>query len=323
MSDQANIINYLARCKYNLKSGEYLEAAINAYWCIQYCINGEPYGMSGENLRKAHLEAEMILGKATKKIKNIPLSKTTFVYGTICPKLLWLHKNKYDARRISEETQRKFDYGHNIGRIAQKLFPGGVDASIGNCERTIDMTPCSLPFYLKQHLWIEKTAKQYMHNTIYEAAFVYDDVFAAVDILKPSELGHIAYEVKSSVTINDTIISDCALQYYVLSHNCKLEDFFLIYINEDYFKEIEIPLDQVMESNVDIHRLFVVESVLSKILPLQNDIRKKLQDCKATLRMKGEPKIKMGKQCSSPYDCMYSYYCKNEDSIRRFKFSFW
>lgn len=310
MSEYGNILYHLEACKKAWESKDYLDAAINAYWCVQYCEQGEPYGIPNEELRNSEYQARKIYIKASKKFRNSILSKTTFIYGTICPKLLWLYKNKYNLRKVSENTQRKFEAGHNIGYLAQSLFPNGIDASAFDSDRIIDGSKISLPFSLKQQLWTTQTQKLFKVNTVYEAAFVYDDVFAAVDILNKTEFGYIAYEVKCSDAITETFLKDCALQYYVISKNCKLDDFYLIYLNRDYLEEAQIPLDKINASNVDIRRLFKIESVLSKILPLQVYILENIKGCKSILK-KGEPSIATGSQCDTPYECMYKQYCSH------------
>ena len=313
MSDQANILYCLEECKKSYKNKDFLDAAVNAFWCVKYCEQGEPYGMSWKEILKAKSEALFILGSCSRKFKSSKLSKTTFVYGTICPKLLWLYKNKYNLRKISEETHKKFDIGHRLGALAQKLFPNGIDASNLNSECIIDMSRFSLPFNLKQQLWLNNTKYFYQEHTVYEAAFVYDDVFAAVDILTNDSNEHTAYEVKSCTAINETLLTDCALQYYVINHNCKLKDFFLVYLNEQYINEIKIPLEEINELNVDIDRLFIKESVLFRIMQLQDRIRNQIKSCKSILSKK-EPSVEMGPQCKSPYECMFTHYCKFKDS---------
>lgn len=312
MSDAGVIVDYLEYSKKALEEGDQLEAAHFAYWSLQYCNHGEPYGLDSHDLYSYMGEAEDIYRKTSKNFKPALLSKTTFVCGTICDRLLWLYKNKYSKRVITPETQKKFDGGHVIGSLAQKLFPEGTDASLVWEEEVIDMSRIHLPFNLKQHLWIDKTKKNFKDTTVYEAAFIYDDVFAAVDILVPGQSSHMAYEVKASKAISDTFIKDCALQYYVISHNTKIDDFFLVYLNEEYLNEIDIPLTDITESNVDIKRLFTKESVLERILPLQKDVAEKIKRCK-TILSKREPETSMGKQCSSPYDCMYKEYCRNKE----------
>lgn len=312
MSDQVNILYYLEECKKSYKTKDFLNAAVSAYWCVKYCEYGEPYGMSREELSRAESEAWSIFRSCSRKFKSCKLSKTTFVYGTICPKLLWLYKNEYNLRCVSVETQKKFDEGHIMGTLAQRLFPDGIDASDVGTECIIDKCQFYLPFNLKQQLWLNRTEEYYRDHTVYEAAFVYNDVFAAIDILTKGINGHIGYEVKSSKSITETLLKDCALQYYVISKNCKLEDFFLVYVNEQYLDDIQIPLGEMNESNVDMERLFIKESVLSRIMPLQEDIKSKIEFCKSILSQ-GAPSIKMGDQCTSPYECMFTQYCKNAD----------
>ena len=174
------------------------------------------------------------------------------------------------------------------------------------------MSRFSLPFNLKQQLWLNKTVKFYQRQTVYEAAFVYDDVFAAVDILVNDSNEYIAYEVKSCTAITETLIKDCALQYYVISKHCCLKDFFLVYVNEQYLNGIQIPFEEMDESNVDIEQLFIKESVLSRILPLQDEVRNQIESCKSILG-KQEPSVEMGLQCMSPYECMFTHYCKFKD----------
>lgn len=313
MSDYANILYFLEESNKLYRAKSYLNAAVSAFWCLKYCEEGEPYGISAEKLCEARSKARSIYNSCLNRLPSPMLSKTTFVYGTICPKLLWLYKHKFNYRHISDETQQKFDYGHNIGSLAQKLFTNGIDASVIGNSCKIDMSRITIPFKLRQHIWIKQTADLYNDHTIYEAAFEHNGVFAAVDILERGTLDHIAYEVKCSSKISDTFLTDCALQLYVISHHCKLKDFFLIYINESYLQETQIPFDSITESNIDIERLFIKESVLSRILPLQEKVKAQIESFKLILSQK-EPSIPMGCQCSAPYECMFSHYCSKKQT---------
>ena len=66
----------------------YAEAAVNAWWCVKYCEEGEPYGMSVEGMQSMIRESQAILRKCKKHFESSRLSKTTFVYGCICRRLL-------------------------------------------------------------------------------------------------------------------------------------------------------------------------------------------------------------------------------------------
>ena len=56
------------------------------------------------------------------------LSKTKYMNGLQCPKLLWFICN--DPEKVPEpdaSTQSIFDQGHLVGELAKKLFPEGID----------------------------------------------------------------------------------------------------------------------------------------------------------------------------------------------------
>ena len=96
--------------------------------------------------------------------------------------------------------------------------------------------------------------------------------------------------------------------YTVISNNLKLSDFVLIYLNKDYIPELNIPLDQLTIDNCDITKLFVKESVLDKILPIQYKVKSDIVRFK-NIQKVGEPKIKRGDHCSIPYECAFIDYC--------------
>ncbi|MDZ7740732.1 MAG: hypothetical protein U5Q03_03020 [Bacteroidota bacterium] len=56
------------------------------------------------------------------------LSKSTFIRGVQCLKSLYLNKKRPFLRdRLSAEQRAKFSRGHEVGLLAQELFPGGTD----------------------------------------------------------------------------------------------------------------------------------------------------------------------------------------------------
>ena len=56
------------------------------------------------------------------------LSKSRFVAGVQCPKLLWWKVHEPDAVELQPDTvlQDRFDQGQAVGELATTLFPGGV-----------------------------------------------------------------------------------------------------------------------------------------------------------------------------------------------------
>src|ERR1035437_1252972 len=112
------------------------------------------------------------------------ISKSSFIKGIQCDKQLYLYKYHYDwMDEVSESQQLIFDRGHDVGELAQKLFPGGIKA-------TEDPKKPSQAIQITIEL-IESGAK-----VIYEAAFGFDEVLVIADIIVWDGNTWNIYEVK-------------------------------------------------------------------------------------------------------------------------------
>lgn len=222
-------------------------------------------------------------------MKSYTLSKSSFIKGIQCEKQLYLYKHFYKLRDpISEEQQAIFTRGTNVGKLAQDLFPGGVDLSPAN------------PFQYEKAAKLTQERIQSGVKVFYEPSFIYDELLVAVDILvKQRNKWHIN-EVKSSTSISDTYLMDAAVQYYVLRNSgLDIKDVSIIYMNNQYVKRGEL----------DIHQLFTIESVFDLIEELQDMIPERISSFKKVLKSKSIPDIKIGPQCNDPYPCSFLGYC--------------
>ena len=135
------------------------------------------------------------------------LTKSNYLLGLQCPKLLWVTKN--NKERIPEPdkaAKAKFEAGDIIGVLATKVFPGGIDLSGLEFKENIDKTKKA----------VEK------RQTIYEAGFMINtpngtsNLFSRGDILLP--IGKNKWdiiEVKSATQVKDINIHDVSFQKYV------------------------------------------------------------------------------------------------------------
>lgn len=224
------------------------------------------------------------------------LSKSTFVRSCKCLKSLYLYKNFYDLRdEVSASQQAIFDQGHLVGELAQQLFPEGVDASI---EPRYDY---------KQS--IVKTTELINDGckVIYEAGFMYNNLYAALDILVIKNDGCYIYEVKSATSIKEYNIFDISAQYYILTGlGYKVKEVSIVYINNKYERKGEI----------EPKKLFTIESVLKQAKEHQPFVEAQLKEAQATLRRKTIPEIAVGDHCSKFYSCDYHSYCwKDIDEV--------
>ncbi|MBU1678855.1 MAG: DUF2779 domain-containing protein [Bacteroidetes bacterium] len=220
---------------------------------------------------------------------KLTLSKSSFVKGLQCDKHLYLYKHHYSLQDpISETQQLVFNRGHSVGKLAQSLFPGGVDSSP------------SKPWLYNEAA--KKTAALISNGEkiIYEATFVFDDVVVIADILVNDNGNWKFYEVKSSTSISDTYLIDTSIQYYVITKcGLNLSEASIIYINNQY----------VRKDALDINELFIKESVLEVVKEKQNFIEEEIQRQKNILKLKYIPQIDIGAHCSTPYDCSFINLC--------------
>ncbi len=133
------------------------------------------------------------------------LSKTRFTSGLQCARMLWWRVHEPDAPElaVSLSLQSVFDRGHQVGALAQTRFPDGV--LIPGDHRDIAAR-------------VERTRLAIASGApaIFEASFLADNVFAAVDVLERRRGGWKLVEVKSTTRVKDEHIPDVAIQLHVL-----------------------------------------------------------------------------------------------------------
>jgi hypothetical protein len=217
------------------------------------------------------------------------LSKSTFIKGLQCNKALYFHKNRRELRDdLSAAQEAIFAQGTSVGELACELFPGGVD--------------CTPESYFDFQAAVIRTQEEIEKGTkiIYEAAFQFNGVLAALDILVKHEDGWRAYEVKSSTGISETYELDASIQYYCITNSgIDLIDISIVHINNQYVKK----------GPIDVHELFTIESVLDRIQNHLVKIPNQVAHLKSVLKLKEEPIVDIGPHCGSPYPCDFAGHC--------------
>ncbi len=212
------------------------------------------------------------------------ISKSRYMNGLQCPRLLWLAANN-KLPDPDEEAQFIFDQGHEVGNYAKELFPGGVE--VPHDKNFIEATK---KLVLKRH-------------TIFEGAFSFNGTFAKIDILEPvNKEEWDIIEVKSSTQVKDEHIDDVAFQQYVLEGSgLKVRRCHLMFVNNEYVKDGDIN-PKAFLSKEDITEL------VSERLPLVEDNVRAMQK---VLALKNAPKASIGPHCDSPYGCPVTEDCRS------------
>ncbi|MFC1981425.1 hypothetical protein ACFLVN_04185 [Chloroflexota bacterium] len=104
-------------------------------------------------------------------MKRRLLSKSKYLTGIQCPKLLWVQIN--DPKRLPQidlVTRFIFDQGHLVGELAKKLFPEGMDVPNDGFMENIAATGKLLNERIP----------------LFEAGILADRIYSRVDILRPA-----------------------------------------------------------------------------------------------------------------------------------------
>ena len=157
------------------------------------------------------------------------LSKSIYVNVWKCPKGAWINKYHPEWVTVSEALQARFDTGNEVGDIARGMFGPYVDVTAYK-EDGVSLDKTQM---------IRRTAEEMEKGTpvICEAAFSYDGLYCAVDLLRRDGKndGWAVYEVKSSTQVRDYYIADVSYQKYVLE-NCGVHvtGVYLVNIDNSY-----------------------------------------------------------------------------------------
>ena len=237
---------------------------------------------------------------ASAESRNMNLSKSRFMAGLQCLKRLYLQVHKPDlAGELDATSQAVIEQGQEVGRLAQKMFPGGVRIEAGHEE--LDKA-------------LALTA-QVMANgqvpALFEAAFQYDHVLVRADILERHAKGEWRLiEVKSATSVKDRYIYDVAIQRLVLE-GCGFQVVScLMHLNREYVYD---------GKQYELEKLFRNRDLTDDIAALLKDVRELIREQRKMLAQAQPPDIEAGRQCTDPWTCEFYDVCNKqlpEDHIR-------
>jgi len=214
------------------------------------------------------------------------LSKSRYLNGLQCGKLLWVSANNYSRLpEVDEATQNVFDQGHYVGELAQALFPGGLSVYSMNIGENLRETKAALA----------------SRKPLYEAGFSASHLFCRVDILNPSgDAGWDIIEVKSTTEIRDEHLHDVAFQLHCCRQSgLAVERCRIVYLNKDFIKNGEL----------DPRQLFIDEDVTGRLAPFSEGIEERISQMLDIVSCGECPQAAVGQHCNSPYPCALQEEC--------------
>jgi hypothetical protein len=214
-------------------------------------------------------------------------SKTSFVRGIQCRKILFLDKYKSSLKTPPDaDTRARFASGIEFEARYKSTFPGAVNMK----ER----------FKYTSPEYVEATS-QLLGNegevTVFEAAIMYKDVLVLTDVLRKNADGtYDIFEVKHSDKVNTAIEWDLSVQYYV----CKNA------------------LRNIRTFNL-VNRVGEADFAVTDYKAFAEERLPEVERCLAEFRdvLQGlEPEVEMGPQCEEPYKCDFQNYCRQLKAFR-------
>lgn len=166
------------------------------------------------------------------------LTKSNYLSGLECAKLLWIIKN--DKSRIPEPTEMekvRFKEGYLIEELAQSLFTEKIDLSKLDFNKQIEETKKLLDKRI----------------TLFQASFLVDDLYSRADILFPVEEDQWdIIEIKSSTEIKDTHINDLSFQKYVYEKSgLSIRKCIIMHVNSEYIRMGNLePKEFLMQTDI-------------------------------------------------------------------------
>jgi predicted RecB family nuclease len=232
---------------------------------------------------------------------SMKISKSKFCAGVQCLKRLYLLVHEPElAAEPDAAAEAITEQGREVGTLARKLFPGGVEIpSDGRLDEAIRAT------------------RELVANSdvpaIFEAAFEHKDVFVRVDILhRRQDQRWRLIEVKSTTDVKDHHLSDVAIQHRVVSRSgIDLAASCLAHVNREYIYD---------GGAINAHRFFKIRNLTRQVEKLQRELTVQLRSEFRVLAMPEAPDIPAGRQCSSPFTCEFFDHCNPpipEDHILR------
>lgn len=215
------------------------------------------------------------------------ISRTTFLRYRQCKKFAWLHRHKIDKMVPPPAVDRHLQ--NKVLDLAKGLFKSGV----------------KVPFLPGQYNRMAKITESMIkkgETVIYDAAFVFKDVFIMVDIFLVTKEGFEFYGVKATTKLSKRHILDLSLQHYVIK-NClnKKVTANIINIDKTYRRQGKIEFSGYFK--------------ITDVTPDLEVVNKRYLRHLERVLKSDEPKISVGIHCErgmETVECGFKPYCMGQ-----------
>jgi hypothetical protein len=215
------------------------------------------------------------------------LSKSLYLRGLQCPKLLWHSFHKPEAVAVAGGDQAVLAQGREVGTLAKGLFPNGIEVAQGSdsLQEAFDRTGQALK----------------LRRPLFEAAFSTPRARALVDLLAPAGVSRWnLLEVKSSTSAKAIHCHDLAFQVRVL-RDCgvNVRRAHLVHVNSEYIRR----------GDIDPEQFFTRQDMTDQIDELLPGVEDQIDEMQTVVALRESPEVPIGPHCDAPYYCPLHNRC--------------
>src|SRR6266705_1516853 len=213
------------------------------------------------------------------------LSKSRFTSGLQCHKKLWWEVHEPEALELQPDKvlQDLFDQGRQVGEAARARYPGGVLIDLPHNARA-------------ERLAATQAALDAGAPAVFEATFIADTTFVAIDVLEKQGDGYHLTEVKSSSSLKEEHIPDVAIQARVAAAcDVRITAAAVLHLN----KEFRHPASGELFVRTD-----VTAPVVDFLPSVPDEIDRQREMLTGPL-----PAVPVGLHCFEPHKCPFMARC--------------
>ncbi len=229
----------------------------------------------------------------------MPISKTDFVRGLQCEKMLWLDSHRPELKIIPPEVQARLDAGNAFGDAAMGLFGPFVETTVKKADGRLDYAAM-----------LERTRALLVsgENVICEAAFSWYGNYCAADILKKDGAGYALYEVKNAASVRREFLIDLGFQRLILRKcGVKVTNCFLVLADGENGEDAEQVCVERLEKDGVAYK---IAEVTKQARIFEREAERRIFELgKIKKKDAFSPQIEVGEHCEKPYRCWYFEHC--------------
>jgi hypothetical protein len=222
---------------------------------------------------------------------TVRLSKSKYMAGRQCEKRLWLEVHRPDLIEWDDAQTARLAKGTAFGELARELLGPGV---------LVDFGP-DMPAAVARTSELIQKSKPPRH--VFEATMSHRNVLVRVDALRRKGAAFEVIEVKSSGSVKEPYLDDCAVQTWVARGAgidtrrtwVALADSQFVYVEEGNYEG-----------------LLKLQDVSAEVEARQADVPRLVRRFQEVLR-EDEPDICTGPHCRKPYECPFIAHCQAQE----------